>query len=173
MMSQKGDETIRITEMTPRESVPGVWVSGWIYGYYFNALVFNDHAKEPSWEIGKSRISKLWIQRPRDRRVMYNWDRGLDVPPAGNLSQAAVGYLAEHLADLVFGTNSSTPTGKGGDRIRFGKLGRWIHSQIERERERQRFYYANMPRWLRRYSFNRKLYRRRCWNRRMKATFRG
>lgn len=75
-MNQKQNKIIKISYCEPRKSCGGTWVAGWIYGYYFNALVFEGHAKDPAWEIGRSRISKLWLQRPRDKRVMYNWDRG-------------------------------------------------------------------------------------------------
>src|SRR5277367_19825 len=115
-MNCKANKIIKVTESEQR-SMGGVWVAGWIYGYYFNALVCDGHAKDPAWEIGRSRISKLWIQRHRDRRVMYNWDRGLDVPPAGNLSEAAVGYLAENLADFIFGTESRRLISTNSDRI--------------------------------------------------------
>jgi hypothetical protein len=171
-MSQKRNKIIKVTAMEQRPSCGGVWVAGWIYGYYFNALVFEDHAKDPAWELFGSRISKLWIQRPRDLRVMYNWDRGLDVPPAGNLSKAAVGYLAENLADLVFGTDSGKRTSTNGDRIRGGKLGEWLHFLHDHWRQERRMYYANMPRWMRKWNYNRKLFRRRSWNLRMKATYR-
>jgi hypothetical protein len=171
-MNRKQSKIIKITTFEQRQSCGGVWVAGWIYGYYFNALVFNAHAKNPAWELFDSRISKLWIQRTRDRRVMYNWDRGLDVPPAGSQSKAAVGYLAENLADVVFGTESSKATSTNVDRIRGGKLGEWFHFQIDHWRQERRMYYANMPRWLRKWNSNRKLFRRRCWNLCMNATYR-
>lgn len=171
-MSCKRNKIIKIADFKKRQSCGGTWVTGWIYGYYFNALVFEEHAKNPDWEIGRSRISKLWIQRPRDRRVMYNWDRGLDVPPAGNLSKAAVGYLAENLAEMVFGTDSSESDTRNGDRIPGGKLGEWLHFLHDHWRQERRTYYANMPRWMRKWNYNRRLFRRRCWNLRMKATYR-
>src|ERR1700722_745007 len=156
IMSQKRNKIIKVTKLEQRPS-GGVWVAGWIYGYSFDALVFEGHAQNPAWEYGDSRISKLWLQRPRDGRVMYNWDRGLDVPAVGNLTKAAVGYLGEHLADVVFGTEAGKLPSTSRDRSHFGKLGEWFHFQFDHWRQERRMYYANMPRWLRKWNYNRKL----------------
>ena len=64
----------------------GTWVKGRAAGMKFEALVFREHADDPSFEIERSRISKLWITdvavpgRFGDATV-YHWDRGLDTPP--------------------------------------------------------------------------------------------
>ena len=71
--------------------------------YRFDALVFAEHAESESYELGRSKISKLWIQRPADRKVMFNFDRGLDVPAANTEVQVVVDFLCEGLSDLVFG----------------------------------------------------------------------
>jgi ribosomal protein L32 len=173
MMNHKQDRIIKIIGFEERPSCGGVRVSGRIYGYYFNALVFERHAKNPTWELSDSRISKLWIQRLRDRRVVYNWDRGLDVPPAGNFSTAAaVWYLSENLAEMVFGADSGKGTSTNGDHFRGGKLGEWFHFLYVHWLHERRAYYANMPRWFRKYSYSRKRFRRWCWERRMKAPYR-
>ena len=57
-----GDD-LRITKTTRRASGGGTWVCGTIAGHRFDALVFPEHAENPEWEIGDSRISKLWVQR--------------------------------------------------------------------------------------------------------------
>ena len=162
---------IKITDLSAPPIRGGVWVTGWIYDYYFNALVFHAHAKNPAWELFDSRISKLWLQRPRDRRVMYNWDRGLDVPEAGNLTRAAVGYLAENLADV-----DRWDGFRQGDHRRMATAsgaGSWANGfifNLTMGGRRRRMYFANMPRWFPEMDYyNRKLFRRRCWNRRMKS----
>jgi hypothetical protein len=74
-----GDD-FEITKVTRRAAGPGRWVRGRLNGYRFEALVFPDHAEDRDWEIGDSRISKLWVQRIYDRQTVYSWDRGADVP---------------------------------------------------------------------------------------------
>ena len=49
---------------------------GTIAGYRFNALVFPAHAECPEYELGDSRISKLWLERIADRATVLNFDRG-------------------------------------------------------------------------------------------------
>lgn len=82
----------------------GSWVQGKINeDYRFDALVFADHAENESYELGRSRISKLWIQRLADRKVMFSFDRGLNVPATNTEIQVVVDFLCEGLSDLVFG----------------------------------------------------------------------
>jgi hypothetical protein len=71
--------------------------------YQFEALVFADHAESEEYELGRSKISKLWIQQISDRKTMFNFDRGLDVPAANTEIQVVVDFLCEGLSDLVFG----------------------------------------------------------------------
>ena len=85
---------LTITKTTRRNSGGGTWVRGTCNGYRFDALVFPEHAEQAEWEIGTSRISKLWIKRLADSRVVYNWDRGLDLPPADAQTRAMVDWLA-------------------------------------------------------------------------------
>ena len=70
-------------------------------GHRFDALVFADHAETPEYELGQSRISKLWVQRLADRQTVFNFDRGLDVPAADPLAERIVGFLTDGLADLA------------------------------------------------------------------------
>jgi hypothetical protein len=91
-----------ITKITRRASANGGWVSGTLHGHRFEALVFPEHAENPEYEIGDSRISKLWIQRIADKANTYNWDRGLDIPAADELTQAIVDFLCAGLADHIF-----------------------------------------------------------------------
>ena len=93
---------LEITKTTRRAAGAGRWVTGTLCGHRFEALVFPEHAANPEWEIGDSRISKLWIQRQADKRQVFNWDRGADVPAADATTQAIVDFLAGGLADFVY-----------------------------------------------------------------------
>jgi hypothetical protein len=97
-----GDDLI-FTRQTAREGVGGTWVIGLVAGHRFQALVFAGHAEDPSWELGDSRISKLWVQRLADRAVVFNFDRGLDVPARDATAGAVVDFLTAGLAEHVFG----------------------------------------------------------------------
>jgi hypothetical protein len=93
---------IVIARRSRRAAGAGTWVGGRVGGYRFEALVFPEHADDPSWEIGRSKISKLWVQRSSDERMVFNWDRGEDVPTADLETQEVVDLLAARLADLIF-----------------------------------------------------------------------
>ena len=97
-----GDD-LAFTRQTQRGAVGGTWVIGLVAGHRFQALVFSAHADDPTYELGTSRISKLWVQRRADRAVVFHFDRGLDRPAQDAQAQAVVAYLATHLADHVFG----------------------------------------------------------------------
>lgn len=94
------DLTFRTTDPRP---AGGTWVIGLVAGHRFQALVFPAHAENPDYELGDSRISKLWVQRVCDGRVVFNWDRGPDVPAEDHTARAVVDFLAAGLADHVFG----------------------------------------------------------------------
>jgi len=93
---------LEITKTTRRAAGAGTWVSGTLHGHRFEALVFPEHADNPEWEIGDSRIGKLWIQRLDDQRQVFNWDRGADVPAADPTTQQIVNFLAGGLADFIY-----------------------------------------------------------------------
>jgi hypothetical protein len=71
-------------------------------GHCFEALVFPEHAENPAYEIGDSRISKLWIRRSADKRVVFNWDRGADIPAADQTVACIVDFLCGGIADYVY-----------------------------------------------------------------------
>ena len=73
-------EGLKITKAERRQSAGGVWVKGTVHGHAFNALVFPEHAESPDYELGESKISKLWMQRHADHKVVVNFDRGWDIP---------------------------------------------------------------------------------------------
>ena len=96
-----GDD-LKISKTSRRASGGGTWVSGTIAGHRFDALVFPEHAESEEYEIGDSRISKLWIQRLADTQTVFNWDRGLDQPAASDLAQAIVDFLSAGLVDHIY-----------------------------------------------------------------------
>ncbi len=91
------------SKTTRRASGLGTWVCGTIHGHSFEALVFPEHADKPSYEIGDSRISRLWLQRRGDMVTVYNWDRGLDLAPADATAAAIVDFLCAGLAEHTYG----------------------------------------------------------------------
>jgi hypothetical protein len=95
-----GDD-LSFTCQTER-SIGGTWVIGLVAGHRFQALVFPAAAENTEYELGDSRISKLWVQRISDSRVVFNWDRGLDVPAVDAAAQTVVDFLAAGLADHVY-----------------------------------------------------------------------
>lgn len=98
------DLDLAITKIEQRTICGGAWVLGTVNDQYkFNALVFSEHAEFESFELGQSKISKLWIQRLADHNVMFNFDRGLDVAAASTEVQVIVDFLCVGLSDLVFG----------------------------------------------------------------------
>jgi hypothetical protein len=97
-----GDDLV-ITKTTRRASGAGTWVIGTTNGHLFNALVFPAHAECPDFELGESRISKLWIKRLSDEKVVCNFDRGWDVRPTTKTAAAIVDFLAAGLAEHTYG----------------------------------------------------------------------
>lgn len=80
----------------------GVWVKGRVAGHRFEGLAFPGHADQPEHGLGRSRLSKLWVQRLSDRAVVFSWDRGADVPAVDAAATAVVDFLAAGLADRAF-----------------------------------------------------------------------
>jgi hypothetical protein len=97
-----GDDLV-ILKTTRRAAGAGTWVCGTTMGHTFSALVFPEHAEYPDYELGKSRISKLWIKRLSDDRTVVNFDRGWDVRPTTKLAAAIVDFLAAGLAERTYG----------------------------------------------------------------------
>ena len=95
-------DSLEIKKVKPARYA-GTWVDGTIYGHKFCALVFPEHAECPDYEIGESRISKLWVRRIADKKTVFNWDRGMDVEAADKTAQAIVDFLCAGLAEYVFG----------------------------------------------------------------------
>jgi len=81
----------------------GDWVHGRVGAFRFAAKVYPEHALVPSYEIKRSRISKMELRRLDNGALAYAWDRGLDVAATDAAAQRAVNLLAAHLADHCFG----------------------------------------------------------------------
>jgi hypothetical protein len=65
-------------------------------------VVISEPAENPERELADSLISKLWIQRIVDRKMVFNWDRRADVEATDATVQAIVAFLAAGLAEYVF-----------------------------------------------------------------------
>ena len=100
-----GDD-LEITRTTRRAAGPRTWVCGQMNGHRFNVLVFPEHAEIESYELGDSKISKLWVQRLADKAEVANFDRGRDVRPTTAEAAAIVDFLAAGLADHIFRRNT-------------------------------------------------------------------
>jgi hypothetical protein len=99
------DLDLVITKIDKRTSCGGAWVQGRINDTFrFDALVFAEHAESEEYELGRTKISKLWIQDIQTKKTLFNFDRGLDVPAATTEIQVVVDFLGCGLADLVWGT---------------------------------------------------------------------
>ena len=97
-------DSLKIAKTEGRQlNAPGTWVSGTIAGHTFQVLVFEDHAENEDYELGTSRISKLWLRRQADRQVVANFDRGWDIEPATDTAREIVDFLAAGIAEHVFG----------------------------------------------------------------------
>ena len=82
------------------------WVRGSLNDHSFDALVFPKHAENPDFELGDSRISKLWVKRQADQQIVANFDRGWDVRPTTDEAAAIVDFLCAGLADEFYGPNA-------------------------------------------------------------------
>ncbi len=94
--------SLQITKIQRRTSSGGAWVVGTIAGHRFDALVFAEHAEQADFELGDSRISKLWLRRLDSRATAANFDRGWDVRPTTPLAAAIVDVLAAGLAETIY-----------------------------------------------------------------------
>ena len=97
-----GDD-LKITKTDSSRQMGGTWVTGSIAGHSFQVLVFEGHAETEDYELGTSRISKLWLRRQADRQVVANFDRGWDFEPTTDAAREIVGFLAAGIAEHIFG----------------------------------------------------------------------
>jgi hypothetical protein len=103
-------DDLTFTKIERRTSAGGAWAVGTVAGHRFDALVFPEHAENPDYEIGDSRISKLWLKRLANDRTVFNWDRGMDVPAADRAAKAVVDFLCAGLAEAVFAGDPAVET---------------------------------------------------------------
>jgi hypothetical protein len=95
--------TLKIDTTTRRSAGAGTWVEGSIAGHDFQALVFPEHAANASFELGRSRISKLWLREQATRRDVAAFERGWDVQPTTPAARTIVDLLCAGLAETVHG----------------------------------------------------------------------
>ena len=95
-------DTLKIAKTERRTIGGGTWASGTMGGHRLDALVFPDHADEPTYELANSRISKLSLQRISDGQIVANFDRGWDVRPTTTIAGQIVDLLAAGLAETVY-----------------------------------------------------------------------
>lgn len=106
-------DSLKITKTEGRQlNAPGAWVSGTIAGNTFQVLVFEDHAENEEYELGTSWISKLWLRRHADRKVVANFDRGWDLRPTADDTRAIVDFLAAGIAEHDFGHERRNACGR-------------------------------------------------------------
>jgi hypothetical protein len=97
-------DSLKITKTEGRQlNAPGTWVSGTIADHTFQVLVFSEHAENEEYELGTSRISKLWLQRQTDKKEVASFDRGWDLEPTTPDAKAIVDFLAAGIAEHTFG----------------------------------------------------------------------
>jgi hypothetical protein len=96
-----GDDLV-IARKSRHTGVPGIWAIGTLNGYRFEALVFSEHAECPDYELGDSRISKLWLKELNSGKTVANFDGGWDVRPTTKIAQVIVDFLAAGLADYIY-----------------------------------------------------------------------
>jgi len=98
-------DTLRILKLKPRgNSATGTWVTGTIGGHRFEAMVFPEHAANPAYELGDSRISKLDMRETANGGAVAVFDRGWDLRPTTAHGATLVDLLAAGLAESVFGS---------------------------------------------------------------------
>lgn len=95
--------SVRITSQVARGKHTAQWVKGTVASFKFECLVFPEHAESESFELGQSRISKLWLSDAITGRPAASFDRGWDIRPTSTLAGAAIDALAGGLAETVFG----------------------------------------------------------------------
>ena len=95
-------DTLEITKIRRRDPSGGSWIKGTIGGHRFEALVFAEHAESEDYELERSRISKLWVQRIADKATVACFDRGWDTRPTTTIATTIVDLLAMGLADFVY-----------------------------------------------------------------------
>ena len=79
----------------------GTWIMGETETLCFAAKVYKPDGPNDM-HIGKrSGIAKLWIQHTSTRQTVYNYDRGLDVPPATEDVARLVQELSRILAGMA------------------------------------------------------------------------
>ena len=111
MKTQDISHDLRMAHIVRRACAGGTWVCCEVAGHVCQALVFPEHAVSPNFELDNSRISKLWIRRERDQKIVCSFERGWDIHPATRKAAAICDFLTAGLADHVYGKRAArTPS---------------------------------------------------------------
>ena len=94
-------ESFQITRNNRDRHCGGRWVTGTIAHHKFEALIFHEHAECESYELDRSRISKLCIQQIWDRKIVASFCRGWDLRPTTPEAQIILDILVEGLAEAA------------------------------------------------------------------------
>jgi|GEM_PF-4805717 len=94
-------KTFEIERITPRQA-PGRWVTGTIAGHSFEALVFREHAESESYELEKSRISKLQLRQIHGDQIVAEFDRGWSTEPSTPVARLITRIFTKALARLAY-----------------------------------------------------------------------
>lgn len=97
-------DSLHIESVTPRRFANGYWVTGTMAGHEFEALVFHEHAEQPTYELGESRISKFHLVRISDRVEVACFERGWSLLPTTREAEDITGLLEAGLAEHIFET---------------------------------------------------------------------
>ena len=95
---------LRITKTTRRAAGAGTWVIGTVHGHRFDALVFPEHALNADFELGESRISKLFIKSTTSNLSVVEFDRGWSIRPKNEVAARIAEFLQATLADRIWGS---------------------------------------------------------------------
>lgn len=92
----------------------GKWLRGTVDEFSFAALVLPQHARVRSWEIGDSCIETLTIRRRGTKRILFNWDRGPNIPTTDARVLQAIACLEACLRQTAFPDAPAEPPAHDG-----------------------------------------------------------
>ena len=79
------------------------WVTGYLWGHAFEALLIPQHAKRPETELAESRISKLWVWELTAKRLVAAFENTWNIQPTTEKAREIVDYLTTFLAFRAYG----------------------------------------------------------------------
>lgn len=79
------------------EKRKNLWTSGNHKGYRFIAKVYDEGSM---FGINDGRVSKLWVKNEKINRVIFNYDRGIDIAAKTQEDKAIVAEIVHELEAL-------------------------------------------------------------------------